>query len=230
MSHFLYIGNLPPRVKKEDVVELLEPIGKPVRLRIVRPTSRNNFCFVAMETAGEIEKAVDTLNTNKFKGRSLKVQAYQPKDQEDLDPTVERRKTKVAKEVSEEDRADAESAKTVVKSESVEGATKAASVTSAEGKPKRKRKPQKESAKTAPVQEPTNQAIVSAQHPPGAGLKRDNTFVKITALGHSHTVARALHSIYALAPQNVLFKRATTEARKLALTEVANVYCNDTVY
>ena len=72
----LYVGNLDFRVDEADLVELFSKVGSVGEVSIVRhaDTGRSRgFAFVTMMTKEDGEKAVNELDGEDLKGRSLQV-------------------------------------------------------------------------------------------------------------------------------------------------------------
>jgi RNA recognition motif-containing protein len=83
MSSNLYVGNLPFEVREEELEELFAAQGEVVSAKVIldRETGRSRgFGFVEMGTAEEAQKAIQSLDGQDFKGRNLKVNIAQPRE------------------------------------------------------------------------------------------------------------------------------------------------------
>lgn len=81
MGKKLYVGNLLYEVTDEDLKAHFAQAGNVVSASVIRfqDTGRSKgFGFVEMETEDEAKKAVDTLNGQDFKGRSIVVSEARP--------------------------------------------------------------------------------------------------------------------------------------------------------
>lgn len=83
MSNKLYVGNLPFEVTELDLQELFAAQGEVVSAKVItdRETGRpRGFGFVEMARAEDAQKAIQGLDGRDFKGRNLKVNAAQPRE------------------------------------------------------------------------------------------------------------------------------------------------------
>jgi RNA recognition motif-containing protein len=83
MSNKLYVGNLPFEVSELDLQELFAAQGEVVSAKVItdRETGRpRGFGFVEMARAEDAQKAIQGLDGRDFKGRNLKVNAAQPRE------------------------------------------------------------------------------------------------------------------------------------------------------
>jgi len=77
----IYVGNLSPEVKEEDLTELFSQHGKVSSLKIRRDMftqEPRGFGFVEMPGQAEAMKAIETLNTFELKGKKLVVNEARP--------------------------------------------------------------------------------------------------------------------------------------------------------
>jgi RNA recognition motif-containing protein len=83
MSSNLFIGNLSFDVREEDLRELFSTHGTVSSARVItdRDTGRSRgFGFVEMAQAEDAQKAIQSLDGYDLKGRNLKVNAAQPRE------------------------------------------------------------------------------------------------------------------------------------------------------
>jgi RNA recognition motif-containing protein len=83
MSSNLYVGNLPFDIGEAELQELFVTQGEVVSAKVVmdRDTGRpRGFGFVEMAQAEDAQKAIQNLDGKEFKGRSLKVNMAQPRE------------------------------------------------------------------------------------------------------------------------------------------------------
>ena len=83
MSSNLYVGNLPFDIGESELQELFVSQGEVVSAKVVmdRDTGRpRGFGFVEMAQAEDAQKAIQNLDGKEFKGRSLKVNMAQPRE------------------------------------------------------------------------------------------------------------------------------------------------------
>ena len=82
----IYVGNLSPEVKEEDLNELFSQHGKVSSAKVIRDMfsqESRGFGFVEMPAQAEAMKAIETLNTFDLKGKKLVVnEARPPKDRD----------------------------------------------------------------------------------------------------------------------------------------------------
>jgi len=83
MSSNLYVGNLPFDIGEAELQELFVSQGEVVSAKVImdRETGRpRGFAFVEMAQAEDAQKAIQNLDGREFKGRSLKVNMAQPRE------------------------------------------------------------------------------------------------------------------------------------------------------
>jgi cold-inducible RNA-binding protein len=83
MTSNLFVGNLSFDVREEELRELFSAHGTVSSARVItdRDTGRSRgFGFVEMAQADEAQKAIQGLDGHDFKGRNLKVNAAQPRE------------------------------------------------------------------------------------------------------------------------------------------------------
>jgi cold-inducible RNA-binding protein len=83
MSSKLYVGNLPFDVGEEDLQELFAAHGEVISAKVItdRETGRpRGFGFVEMAQAEDAQKAIASLDGRDFRGRNLKVNVAQPRE------------------------------------------------------------------------------------------------------------------------------------------------------
>jgi cold-inducible RNA-binding protein len=83
MSSKLYVGNLPFDVSEQDLQELFAAHGQVISAKVItdRDTGRpRGFGFIEMAQAADAQKAIASLDGRDFKGRNLKVNVAQPRD------------------------------------------------------------------------------------------------------------------------------------------------------
>ncbi len=76
MAKNIYVGNLPWKIKDEELREMFQQHGSVRRAQVIkdRDTGRSRgFGFVEMEDDGEAQKAIDALNGADLEGRPLTV-------------------------------------------------------------------------------------------------------------------------------------------------------------
>jgi RNA recognition motif-containing protein len=84
MSSKLYVGNLPFEVGEQDLQELFAAHGEVVSAKVItdRETGRpRGFGFIEMARAEDAQKAIQSLDGKDFKGRNLKVNVAQPREE-----------------------------------------------------------------------------------------------------------------------------------------------------
>ncbi len=77
----IYVGNLSPEVKEEDLNELFSQHGKVSSVKVIRDMftqEPRGFGFVEMPGQAEAMKAIETLNTFDLKGKKLVVNEARP--------------------------------------------------------------------------------------------------------------------------------------------------------
>ena len=72
----LYVGNLSYDVTKSELEQLFASYGTVKEITVIEG---KGFGFVEMGSSAEAEKAKEGLDSNDFKGRSLKVDEARPK-------------------------------------------------------------------------------------------------------------------------------------------------------
>ena len=80
----IYVGNLPYSVKSEELREAFEPYGAVTSAEVIfdRRTKRSRgYGFVEMADDAAGRRAIAALNGSDFKGRELRVDESQPRDQ-----------------------------------------------------------------------------------------------------------------------------------------------------
>jgi len=83
MSKNLYVGNLTWDTTPDDLLVLFQAHGAVVRAQVItdRDTGRSRgFGFVAMESDGAAQKAIDALSGADYRGRPLTVNEAKPRD------------------------------------------------------------------------------------------------------------------------------------------------------
>ncbi len=84
MSSKVYVGNLPFEMTDGDLQELFTPHGAVTSAKVVmdRETGQpRGFGFVEMEQSADAQKAIETLNGQECKGRTLKVNLAKPREE-----------------------------------------------------------------------------------------------------------------------------------------------------
>ncbi|MBA4369430.1 MAG: RNA-binding protein [Desulfobacterium sp.] len=77
----IYVGNLPYTVTEVDLQQLLEQFGKVESASVIKDKhsgQSKGFGFVEMESKTEGQAAIDALNGQEHKGRTLKVNEARP--------------------------------------------------------------------------------------------------------------------------------------------------------
>jgi RNA recognition motif-containing protein len=77
----IYVGNLSPEVKEEDLNELFSQYGKVSSAKIIRDMftqETRGFGFIEMPAQAEAMKAIETLNTFELKGKKIVVNEARP--------------------------------------------------------------------------------------------------------------------------------------------------------
>lgn len=80
----IYVGNLPYSVKSEELREAFEPYGAVTAAEVIfdRRTKRSRgYGFVEMADDEAGRRAIAALNGSDFKGRELRVDESQPREQ-----------------------------------------------------------------------------------------------------------------------------------------------------
>ena len=81
MNKKLYVGNLLYETTDEELNELFSQIGPVVSARVIRfgDSGRSKgFGFVEIQEEADVQKAIDTLNGQDYKGRKLIVSEARP--------------------------------------------------------------------------------------------------------------------------------------------------------
>ena len=82
MATKLYVGNLPFRVRDEDLQSLFQQAGAVQSVNIIRDKvsgQSRGFGFVEMASAEDGEKAIAALNGQEIGGRTLNINEARPK-------------------------------------------------------------------------------------------------------------------------------------------------------
>ncbi|MFH1143650.1 MAG: RNA-binding protein [Candidatus Eisenbacteria bacterium] len=83
MSKNLYVGNLPFDTGEQELQELFAAHGEVISAKVImdRETGRaRGFGFVEMAQEDDAQTAIKNLNGYNFKGRDLKVNLAQPRE------------------------------------------------------------------------------------------------------------------------------------------------------
>ncbi len=83
MAKNIYVGNLVWDASADDLLGLFQQHGAVTRAQVImdRETGRSRgFGFVEMDNDEEAQRAIDALNGQPFKGRSLTVNEARPRD------------------------------------------------------------------------------------------------------------------------------------------------------
>ena len=78
----IFVGNLPFRAEREDVLQLFSPFGEVLNcsLPLERDTGRKRgFAFVEMADEGIESKAIDALQGAELMGRPLRINRAEPR-------------------------------------------------------------------------------------------------------------------------------------------------------
>lgn len=90
MGKRLFIGNLAPDAKEEDLQKLFAECGKVVSAAVIKskfdPSQSRGFGFVEMETDQEAQGAVAKLNGAELKGRKIAVEEAKPLNRDNPSP------------------------------------------------------------------------------------------------------------------------------------------------
>ena len=82
MAVQIYAGNLPYKIKEEELKKLFEAHGEVSSVKIVtdRETGRSKgFGFVEMPNEGEANNAISQLNNAEVMGRNIQVNVARPR-------------------------------------------------------------------------------------------------------------------------------------------------------
>ena len=77
----IYVGNLSPEVKEEELSELFSQHGKVSSAKVIRDMftqESRGFGFIEMPAQAEAMKAIETLNTFELKGKKIVVNEARP--------------------------------------------------------------------------------------------------------------------------------------------------------
>jgi RNA recognition motif-containing protein len=77
----IYVGNLSPEVKEEELSELFSQHGKVSSAKVIRDMftqESRGFGFVEMPAQAEAMKAIESLNTFELKGKKIVVNEARP--------------------------------------------------------------------------------------------------------------------------------------------------------
>jgi RNA recognition motif-containing protein len=77
----IFVGNLAPDVKEEELKELFSKHGRVSSVKIIRDMfsqRSKGFGFIEMPGKAEAQKALDELNTFELKGKKLNVNEARP--------------------------------------------------------------------------------------------------------------------------------------------------------
>lgn len=80
----IYVGNLPFSSTEEEVADLFSQFGDVERVKMItdRETGRpRGFGFVTLADQSRINEAVEALDGQDFQGRTLRVNASEPREQ-----------------------------------------------------------------------------------------------------------------------------------------------------
>ena len=78
----IYVGNLSPDVKEEDLMNLFSNYGQVKAVKIIRDMfsqQSKGFGFIEMPGQTEAQSAITQLNTQELKGKKLVVNEARPK-------------------------------------------------------------------------------------------------------------------------------------------------------
>lgn len=81
MATKLYVGNLPFKVREEDLMSLFQQAGTVESVNIIRDKfsgQSRGFGFVEMASQEEAQKAIDTLNGHSLENREIIVNEARP--------------------------------------------------------------------------------------------------------------------------------------------------------
>ena len=83
MATKLYVGNLPFKVREEDLMSLFQQAGTVQSVNIIRDKfsgQSRGFGFVEMASASEADQAISTLNGREVGGRQINVNEAKPRE------------------------------------------------------------------------------------------------------------------------------------------------------
>ncbi|MCL4548835.1 MAG: RNA-binding protein [Bacteroidetes bacterium] len=78
----IYVGNLSPQVKEEDLQSLFSEFGQVSSVKIISDMfsgESRGFAFVEMRDKAAAQKAIEALNTKEVKGKKITVNEARPK-------------------------------------------------------------------------------------------------------------------------------------------------------
>ncbi|MEW5842113.1 MAG: RNA-binding protein [Bacteroidota bacterium] len=78
----IYVGNLSPQVKEEDLQSLFSEFGQVSSVKIISDMfsgESRGFAFVEMRDKTAAQKAIEALNTKEVKGKKITVNEARPK-------------------------------------------------------------------------------------------------------------------------------------------------------
>jgi RNA recognition motif-containing protein len=81
MATKLYVGNLPFKVREEDLQTLFQQAGAVASVNIIRDKisgQSRGFGFVEMETAEDAQKAIEMFNGHSMENREIVVNEARP--------------------------------------------------------------------------------------------------------------------------------------------------------
>lgn len=81
MTTKLFVGNLPHEMTESELENLFTEVGHVVSAKIITDRMTGlprGFGFVEMETKGDVQRAISTLNGREIHGRSLAVNEARP--------------------------------------------------------------------------------------------------------------------------------------------------------
>jgi RNA recognition motif-containing protein len=81
MTNKLFVGNLPHEMTENELQELFAEVGPVVSAKIITDRMTGlprGFGFVEMETKGDVQRAISTLNGKEIQGRTLAVNEARP--------------------------------------------------------------------------------------------------------------------------------------------------------
>ena len=80
----IYVGNLSYEVTEEDLQEVFEGFGQIESVKIINDNysgRSKGFGFVEMSNNAEAQSAINGLNDNELKGRTLRINAARPRNE-----------------------------------------------------------------------------------------------------------------------------------------------------
>lgn len=81
----IFVANLNPSTKKEDLIELFSKFGNVISAKVIMDKHTGNskrYGFVGFNSQTEIENAIKELNNFEFQGNKIIVKASEPKAKE----------------------------------------------------------------------------------------------------------------------------------------------------